>query len=441
VVAHAHRTDPIPHRSVATAVQLHVRDGVAGARLLHGDLPGGAGERGSVAVRRSSRGRRRDGPEVPVRDDARRAQHHDAGGDVLLGRGVPRVRRGRCARRRDGRPRRRCRHHDDADPARRHRPPGPHRLRRGDQPGHVRGPRGAAHVPDHRVEPRGEEGMTTTNPAIPETPVEPPRVPPTASASTRRRAPRRSTVVRYVLLGVMLVMLARPLLWQLSMSLKGPADDLYQRPPQLIPSDFTLSNFTEVIDRIPVLTFVLNSFIVAALVIGGNIVLATLAGYALARLRWKLRPVATGVFVAAMLVPLEAIIIAQFLLVRSMGLTDTLFAVALPMLVTPLNVLLMRNAFLGIPDEMEEAAVVDGANAWQRFLRICVPQVKGVISVVAIFAFVGSWNDFLWPLIVLTSEQNFTLTVGLNYLRGTFYDDPRLIAAGTIIALIPIIAL
>lgn len=283
--------------------------------------------------------------------------------------------------------------------------------------------------------------MTTPNTTIPEAVVESPGPPPAAPSSTPRRTPRRSTVVRYVLLSVMLVVLAGPLLWQLSMSFKGPADDLYQRPPQLIPSDPTLGNFAEVIARIPVLTFVLNSFIVAALVIGGNIVLATLTGFALARLRWRLRPVATGVFVAAMLVPLEAIIIAQFLLVRSMGLTDTLIGVALPMLVTPLNVLLMRNAFLGIPDEMEEAAVVDGANAWQRFLKICVPQVKGVISVVAIFAFVGSWNDFLWPLIVLTSEQNFTLTVGLNYLRGTFYDDPRLIAAGTIIALIPIIAL
>src|SRR5699024_8553058 len=208
--------------------------------------------------------------------------------------GGPRVRRGLCAHRRDGRPRRRCRHHDDADPARRHRPPGPHRLRRGDQPGHVRGPRGAAHVPDHRAEPRGEEGMTTTNPAIPETPVEPPRVPPTASGSTRRRAPRRSTVVRYVLLGVTLVVLAGPLSWQLSLALTGPADHLYQRPPQLIPADPTLGNFAEVIARIPVLTFVLNSFIVAALVIGGNIVLATLTGFALARLRWRLRPVATG---------------------------------------------------------------------------------------------------------------------------------------------------
>lgn len=283
--------------------------------------------------------------------------------------------------------------------------------------------------------------MTTTYPTASEASADSARPRAPQRPALGRRRPQRTTVLRYVMLTVMLVVLAGPLLWQLSMSLKGPADDLYQRPPQLIPSDPTLDNFTEVIDRIPVLTFVLNSFLVAAIVIGGNIVLATLAGFALARLRWRLRPVATAVFVAAMLVPLEAIIIAQFLLVRSMGLTDTLIGVALPMLVTPLNVLLMRNAFLGIPDEMEEAAVVDGANAWQRFLRICVPQVKGVISVVAIFAFVGSWNDFLWPLIVLTSEQNYTLTVGLNYLRGTFYDDPRLIAAGTIIALIPIIAL
>ena len=255
----------------------------------------------------------------------------------------------------------------------------------------------------------------------------------------RRRPLRTATVLRYVALLTMLVVLAGPLLWQISLSLKGPMDDLYAQPPELIPTDPTLENFAGVLDRIPVLRFVGNSFIVAALVIVGNVVFSTFAGFALARLRWRLRPVATGVFIAAMLVPLEAIIIAQFLLVRSANLTDTLVGAALPMIVTPLNVLLMRNAFLGIPDELEEAAVIDGAGVWSRFLRVCLPQVTGVVSVVAIFSFVGSWNDFLWPLIVLSSEDTFTLTVGLNYLRGTFYDDPRLIAAGTVIALIPII--
>ncbi len=255
----------------------------------------------------------------------------------------------------------------------------------------------------------------------------------------RRSRPQPGTVARYAVLLVMLLVLAGPLLWQLSLSLKGAGDDLYARPPQLVPSDPTLENFAGVLDRIPVPRFVANSAVVALLVVGGNIVFATLAGFTLGRLRWRLRPVAAAVFVAGMLVPLEAIIIAQFLLVRSANLTDTLLGVALPMIVTPLNVLLMRNAFLGIPDELEEAAVIDGANVWQRFLRICLPQVKGVVSVVAIFAFVGSWNDFLWPLIVLSSEDNYTLTVGLNFLRGTFYDDPRLIAAGTIIALVPIV--
>ena len=258
-------------------------------------------------------------------------------------------------------------------------------------------------------------------------------------ARRRGRRLRPSTVLRYAALLLMLVVLAGPLLWQISLSLKGPMDDLYAQPPELIPTDPTLENFAGVMDRIPVLRFVGNSFIVAALVIAGNVVFSTFAGFALARLRWRLRPVATGVFIAAMLVPLEAIIIAQFLLVRSANLTDTLVGAALPMIVTPLNVLLMRNAFLGIPDELEEAAVIDGAGVWTRFRRVCLPQVTGVVSVVAIFSFVGSWNDFLWPLIVLSSEDTFTLTVGLNYLRGTFYDYPRLIAAGTVIALIPII--
>ena len=260
-----------------------------------------------------------------------------------------------------------------------------------------------------------------------------------AAGYRHRRRVRPATVGRYAILVLMLVLLAGPLLWQFSLAIKGPGDDLYAVPPQLLPEDPTLDNFAGVIERIPVLRFVLNSVVVAALVVGGNIVLATLAGFALGRLRWKLRPVATAVFVAALLVPLEAIIIAQFLLVRSANLTDTLLGVALPMLVAPLNVLLMRNAFLGIPDELEEAAVIDGATVWQRFRRVCLPQVKGVVSVVAIFAFVGAWNDFLWPLVVLSTENSYTLTVGLNYLRGTFYDDPRLIAAGTIVALVPVI--
>jgi multiple sugar transport system permease protein len=247
------------------------------------------------------------------------------------------------------------------------------------------------------------------------------------------------TVTRYVVLVLMFVLLAGPLVWQLSLSLKGAGDNIYARPPQIIPTDPTFDHYAEVTDRLPLMRYLLNSTVVAALVVGGNVIGATLAGYALGRLRFRGRGVAALVFVAALLVPIETVIVAQFLLVRSIELNDTLLGVALPGLVAALNVLLMRNAFMSIPRELEEASVIDGANSWQRFLRVCLPQVKGMMSVVVIFSFMGAWNDFLWPLIVLSDQQNYTLTVGLNHLRGTFFNDPRLVAAGTIIALVPIV--
>lgn len=251
---------------------------------------------------------------------------------------------------------------------------------------------------------------------------------------------RLQKILRYLVLLAFFLLLAGPLLWQVSLSLKGVGDDLYARPPQVIPTDPTLGNYTSVLDRLPVLRYVLNSGIVAVIVVAGNVAGATLAGFALARLRFRFRALATGLFVVALLVPTESIIIAQFLLVRSAGLADTLLGVALPTCVAALNVLLMRNSFQAIPDELEEAARIDGAGVWQRFWRICMPQVRGMMTVVAIFSFVGAWNDFLWPLIVLSSEENYTLTLGLTRLRGTFYSDPRLIAAGTVIALVPILA-
>ena len=172
-----------------------------------------------------------------------------------------------------------------------------------------------------------------------------------------------------------------------------------------------------------------------------NCVGAALAGYALARLRYRGRRAATLAFILAMLVPVEGIIIAQFTTMRDLGLNNTLIGVLLPGCIAAMNVLLMRNAFLNLPYEVEEAAFVDGANAWQRFLRIALPSVKGTLAVVAIFAFMGAWDDFLWPLIVLSDPENFTLTIGLNYLHGTFANDERLVAAGTIIAVLPLIVL
>ncbi|MFI8997487.1 carbohydrate ABC transporter permease [Streptomyces sp. NPDC053542] len=255
------------------------------------------------------------------------------------------------------------------------------------------------------------------------------------------RVGRTERVVRYVLMLAVLAITVGPFLWQLSTSLKGPGETIYPSPPSFVPHDPTLANYAEVARIIPVWDYALNSLKVATANVLTNCVGASLAGYALARLRFRGRTAAGLVFVAALLVPLESIIIAQFTTMRDLGLNNTLVAVVLPGSVGALNVLLMRNAFRAIPYEIEEAAVVDGANVWQRFWRIALPSVKGTLAVVAIFAFMGAWDDFLWPLIVLSDPDHFTLTVGLNFLHGTFADKPRVVAAGTIIAVAPLIVM
>jgi len=202
-----------------------------------------------------------------------------------------------------------------------------------------------------------------------------------------------------------------------------------------------LDFYERVVDTIPVWDYAFNSLKVATANVVTNCVGSALAGYALARLRYRGRRAATLAFVLAMLVPVEGIIIAQFTTMRELGLNNTLIGVVLPGCIGAMNVLLMRNAFLNLPYEIEEAAYVDGANVWQRFLRIALPSVKGTVAVVAIFAFMGAWDDFLWPLIVLSDPSKFTLTIGLNYLHGTFANDERLVAAGTVIAVAPLIVL
>ncbi|MER6569782.1 carbohydrate ABC transporter permease [Streptomyces sp. NPDC001093] len=282
--------------------------------------------------------------------------------------------------------------------------------------------------------------MTVLEKVRPEQPVTV-RKEPRVTDEHGRRIRVGELVWRYLLLLAVLALTVGPFLWQLSTSLKGPTEDIYSSPPSFLPDRPTLHNYTRVADTIPVWDYALNSLKVATANVVTNCAGSALAGYALARLRFHGRKVTTLVFVLAMLVPVEGIVIAQFTTMRELGLNNTLIGVVLPGAIGAMNVLLMRNAFRNLPYEIEEAAYVDGATVWQRFLRVALPSVKGTVAVVAIFAFMGAWDDFLWPLIVLSDPSKFTLTIGLNYLHGTFADDERLVAAGTVIAVAPLIAL
>ena len=252
---------------------------------------------------------------------------------------------------------------------------------------------------------------------------------------------RWGLAVRYLLLLIVLVITVGPTLWELSTSLKSVTEDVYTTTPSFVPQHPTLSNYGRVGQVIPVLKFAGNSLIVAILDVGGNVVGASIAGFALARLNFRGRKLVLGVFLSTLVLPAEVTIVSQFQTVTSLGLGNTLLGVALPGMIGAINVLLMRNAFQAIPHEIDAAAILDGANVWQRLRYIGLPLVKGILSVVAILSFIGAWDDFLWPLLVLQDPGKLTLTVGLAYLQGQFTVDPRTLAAGAMIALVPVLVL
>lgn len=248
-----------------------------------------------------------------------------------------------------------------------------------------------------------------------------------------------AALMQYIVLTIVFFVLAGPLVWEISLAFKGPADNVYAMPPYLFPKDATFDNFIAAFRRIPMLKYFLNTMIVVCLNVAGNVIGCTMAGYSFGCLKFKGRQIGQSLFVLAIIMPSEGLLISTFLLVKAMHLTNTLIGLVLPGLIGPLNVLLMTNAFRAVPADLFEAAKVDGANLVQRFMHVALPQVKGTITVIAILSFVGSYNDFLWPLVVLSDEGKYTLTLGLNRLQGTFYTDPRLVAAGAVISLVPIV--
>ncbi|MCX4807221.1 carbohydrate ABC transporter permease [Streptomyces sp. NPDC058682] len=261
---------------------------------------------------------------------------------------------------------------------------------------------------------------------------------PRRTAAARRRH-RIGLAGRYATLVLMLVIMLGPIAWQFLTSIRGRTENVYDG---VLPAQPTLDNYVRVAESFPLLQYVGNTLTVAALAITSNMLFAAMGGYALSRAGWKGRQVVFTVLVATLMFPFESVMISMFLTVREMGLVDTLIGVWLPGAVSVLNVMIMRAAFLAVPREVEEAAVLDGAGEWTRFTRVFLPAAKGALAVVCITSFMGAWDDFLWPLLVLTNSDHYTLQLGLKSLAGaTTVNDQRLVAAGAMAALVPMMLL
>ena len=236
-----------------------------------------------------------------------------------------------------------------------------------------------------------------------------------------------------------------PFLWLTSTSLKGINEDIFAYPPQIIPQDFTWMNYIEVWQRVDFMGYFWNSLIVAGLTVFLNLVLSSLAAYPLARMQFKGKKVVFFSILSTIMIPFQAIMLPVYLITLKLHLIDSVnntlgyIGLVMPFAVSAFGIFLMRQAFLKIPREVEEAAIVDGCNVFQMFVKVVLPMVKPTLAVLAVFTFIGSWCEFLWPSIMLTKESMYTLPVGINNLQGMFSANWRFIAAGSILSTIPII--
>ena len=244
-------------------------------------------------------------------------------------------------------------------------------------------------------------------------------------------------ITRYVLLLLVVAVSVGPFLWQFSTSLKSVNENVYGA--NLLPQEPTFDAYGRVAEVIPIYQYAWHSLLVAVAVVLGNLIFATMAGYALGCMRFKGKTVVMAILLSVLLLPGEVTLTSQYLIIQSLGLANELAGVALPGLVGAVNVLLMATACRAVPESVLDAATVDGATTVQKMRHVVWPNIRGMASVVAVFSFIGAWDDFLWPLIVLSDPAKYTLTVGMSYLNSTFSTDPREVAAGSIIALVPII--
>ena len=246
-------------------------------------------------------------------------------------------------------------------------------------------------------------------------------------------------ILLYAVLGAIALVMLLPLLWLVSTSLKSPDENIFQFPPQLIPQHPTINNFIQVWQNNPFGQYLFNSIFVAILTVSLNLLFCSLAAYPLARLEFRGRDWIFTALVSTIAIPFQIVMIPLFILTVQLGLRNSYLGIIFPAIASAFGIFLLRQAFAGVPKEMEEAARMDGCSELGLWWFVMLPAIRPALVTLAIFVFIGSWSDFLWPLIVLDQPELYTLPLGVATLAGTFSLDWRLIAAGSVISIVPVL--
>lgn len=245
--------------------------------------------------------------------------------------------------------------------------------------------------------------------------------------------------VNAALVALAVVALA-PLAWMLSVSVM-PQGEASAFPPPLLPPALTFDNYQALFARAGMGRYFANSLIVSGAITLGALLVNTMAGYAFAKLRFRGRDRLFQVLLAALVIPAQVAMLPLFLMMKGMGLVNSFGAVIIPALATVFGIFLVRQYARSIPDELLEAARIDGAGEFRIFFQIVLPMLKPVLVTLTIFTFMAAWNDFMWPLIVLTDQDNYTLPVAIAALSREHVQDVEMMMAGAVVTVIPVLLL
>lgn len=260
------------------------------------------------------------------------------------------------------------------------------------------------------------------------------------AAATSRPIATLAKGLQLALLLVLALAMLLPLIWLVSTSLKGPSEDIFTSPPSLLPSQPSLEAYGRLFTDNPMLGYILNSTIVSGIAVIANLLFCSLAAYPLARMRFAGRGMVLALVVATILIPFQVVMIPLYLLMVQLGLRNTLLALILPQAATAFGIFLLRQSFAGVPAELEEAARIDGCTPLGEWWNVMVPAARADLITLAMFVFIGTWSDFLWPLVILDDPKLYTLPLGLQQLASSFSLDWRLVAAGSVVSILPVLA-
>jgi multiple sugar transport system permease protein len=254
----------------------------------------------------------------------------------------------------------------------------------------------------------------------------------------RRRKSVGRKAIAYAILALLGAIALVPFVWTISTSLKN-IDEVFVYPPTLLPATPKWSNYSRLWDALPIGRWIVNSAYIVVLTVFGKLVLASTAAYAFARLRFPGRDWIFYTFLTSLMIPWEVTLIPGFVLMRQLGWVDSHLALIIPGIGDVFGIFLLRQFFMSIPRELEDAAKIDGAGYLRVFLTIILPLSRPALAVVAVLGFMSVWNSFLWPLIMMNSPEKFTLPVGLQLLNSQHGTDWTTLMAGDVIALTPVV--